>query len=299
LSKQIIKEAIKEIDEILSILSKESKWDIMANKISNLLLTEITDLQKKGINEFISFVASGEGKVTQKEVNKGLKKLGKLLGNSVAEKLSEPIQNFQTKAYKTGFEEVGSSLKFNQADQEALIWLSTDQNYWIGEHYNSQLKEKMLNSAKEIVDQSLDRKEAAKLFRDVFEENFRKSNNYWESLGDHIVTRSREFGRTSAYEKAEIEYIKIDAVLDERTSDICRHMDGRIISVKKLIKQRDDLMNAKTPEETKKIAPWLSKKEIETKVIGVETEKLPKGLAMPPYHFRCRTRTVIAYSDEV
>jgi hypothetical protein len=58
-------------------------------------------------------------------------------------------------------------------------------------------------------------------------------------------------------------------------------------------------MNAKTPEETKKIAPWLGKKEIEQKVSGIETNKLPKGIALPPYHFRCRTRTVTAYKNEI
>ena len=299
MSKEILKQAIHEIDEILSILSKESKWDIMANKISNALLTEVTELQKKSINKFIRYIASGDGKITQKEVAKGLTEVEKILGKSLISKLSESIQDFQLKAYGAGFGEVNSKLKFNQADENALSWLSQDQNYWIGEHYESQLKEKMLTTAKEIVDQSLDRKESTKLFRNTFEDNFKKSNNYWEALGDHIVTRSREFGRTSAYEKAGIEYVKVDAVMDDRTSEICEHMHGRIISVKKLVKQRDDLMNAKNPEDTKKIAPWLTKKEIETKVIGVKDDKLPKGLAMPPYHFKCRTRTVVVYNDEI
>ncbi len=299
MNRELIKKAINVIDDILLLLSKESKWDVMANKISNVLLTEVTELQKEGVNKFISYITSGDGAITQKEVAMGLNELEKLLGNSLISKLDESVKDFQSLAYSAGFGTVNSKLKFNQADEDALNWLSKDQNYWIGEHYESQLKEKMVSTAKEIVNESLDREEATKRFKSKFNDNFKRSNSYWEALGDHIVTRSREFGRTSAYQKAGINYVKVSAVVDDRTSDICRNLNGRIIAVSKLVQQRDNLMNAKSPEETKKIAPWLSKKDIAIKVKGIETSKLPKGVALPPYHFRCRTRTVVAYENEL
>ncbi len=67
-------------------------------------------------------------------------------------------------------------------------------------------------------------------------------------------------------------------------------MHGRIISVEEAVALRDALINAKDPEEVKQIAPWRKPEEIE----GKPTRKLPKGMALPPYHFNCRTRTVMA-----
>jgi len=57
-------------------------------------------------------------------------------------------------------------------------------------------------------------------------------------------------------------------------------------------------MSAVDPERVKKIAPWLTDKEVETKVKGKETKDLPKGLGLPPYHWNCRTLTVGVDEEE-
>ena len=69
-------------------------------------------------------------------------------------------------------------------------------------------------------------------FEDEFSEKFQiPSFRYWESYANHVVTRSREFGKTSAYEVAEVEYAEVMAVT---TQQICLQMHGRRIKVSEL-----------------------------------------------------------------
>ena len=81
---------------------------------------------------------------------------------------------------------------------------------------------------------------------------------------------------------------------------LCRQTDlliaaaktGKVINVNKLVKQRDELMKAKTLKQIKKLAPWYSDKQVEI-FEGKNPDKIPSSVGLPPYHARCRTRTVV------
>jgi hypothetical protein len=75
-------------------------------------------------------------------------------------------------------------------------------------------------------------------------------------------------------------------------------MHGRIIRVDEAVELRDRLMHARNPEEVKDIAPWFSPDEVDRKIVGRRSDDLPNEVALPPYHFNCRTRTVIARREE-
>lgn len=69
--------------------------------------------------------------------------------------------------------------------------------------------------------------------------------------------------------------VKVIAVIDQRTSTICRSMNGRVIEVSHLGRQAD--------------AIWPG---------GPHFGKLPKNLGLPPYHFRCRTMIAPFFGNE-
>jgi len=93
------------------------------------------------------------------------------------------------------------------------------------------------------------------------------------------------------YQELGIEYLEVLAVMDERTSEICKMMNGRIIPVANAAGQRDAMMAAKSPEDVKTISPWLKPAQLK----GLDTKGIMgKGVIMPPYHFHCRTTVVAA-----
>lgn len=95
-----------------------------------------------------------------------------------------------------------------------------------------------------------------------------------------------------------IEY-KVVAVVDSRTSKVCRRMHGRLIPMKTITAQRDKILAAGKGTSRKRVQqaqPFITRDTDELLDNLVATEQLTGklGLALPPYHWRCRTR-IVAY----
>ena len=150
----------------------------------------------------------------------------------------------------------------------------------------------------------MSREKAGRLFREELGPTLGESQGYWERFANHVVTRATEFGRLDGYLAAggdgtsPISHLRVVAVLDARTSEICRWMHGRVIPVAYAAALRDELMRASDPEDVKRVAPWPRPGDLRGKATS-ELLQENLGLAMPPYHFGCRTRTVAASEDEI
>ena len=271
------------------IKAKNDPYYREALKLRDALLGNWNKLQKEAINEAIRKIVKGSGKLTKREFNKILKRLGKVLGVNMAAGVDTAVAEIMEKTYSIGQADVTqAAISFNLVDEKALTWLHENHLYWIGKHYDNALNDKIKGIADEIIKEGLGREEAGKLFAKKLGDEFSRSKYYWEAFSNHAVTRAREFGKTEGYVKSGTIVIEIRAVLDHRTSPICREMHGRKIEVSKLVKLRDKIINAKDPEAVKEIDKWRTVDDIK----GLPDEKLPLSMAMPPYHFGCRTTTV-------
>lgn len=292
---------LKECDSLFDWLYKaDNYYDRLSKQLANILLLQISEKKKDAATQLLRYIKAGSGIVSLEEVTEAVKNIEKLLSKDLELALKEDVAKYQLKCYKRGQTDLGLNFEFNQTDLRAIGWLEKDQMYWIGQYYDSNLRDKLMESVKDIHSQLLTRDETANAMAAAFKDRIDRTKGYWAGLADHIVTRSREFGRTEGYVKAKINHFKIDAVLDNRTSKICRYMHGRIIQVKDAVNQRNSLMDAKTPEDVKRLAPWLSDKEAVKKIQGAKTDTIvgKYNLILPPFHFHCRTRTVVVYDGE-
>jgi hypothetical protein len=67
-------------------------------------------------------------------------------------------------------------------------------------------------------------------------------------------------------------------------------MNGQIFTVKDANAQNEATSAAKTPDEVREAHPWFSISKIKSIFKkGGNTGLVKAGLALPPYHFRCRT----------
>jgi hypothetical protein len=178
---------------------------------------------------------------------------------------------------------VGLSLSL--ADQRAIEIIGRQNLFWIGEHYNKEVKDRFDRLLTECFQEGLSRLKFAERLKDAFGPWTQQEASYWEGLADHISMKTREMGRVSAYEEMGVEYAKVVAILDERTSRICRSMNGRLIPVAKMRSQLNSTMSANSREEILAAWGWLED-------FHGKTSNLPSNVAMPPYHYRCRTTTV-------
>lgn len=161
--------------------------------------------------------------------------------------------------------------------------------------------------------------------------NVLRSASYWDTVASAFVNRSRTFASLGMFQRAGVQRFRVTSVLDEDTTDICRFMDGKILSVDKAIKNFEEQAALEDPLELKRVNPWIrvirvgdtqilatrpptkdgkgrdtnplatiAKTGIGTQSPGNYTnQKTPsqiqaQGVNGPPYHGKCRTDLVPA-----
>ena len=189
-------------------------------------------------------------------------------------------------------EGAGKRLKFSLGvpDYRALDLIGQQNYFWLREHYSRDVQagfEGLLNPA---YAEGWSRERLAVAMQQHFRDLLPASRAYFNGLADHSVRKLREIGRVAGYERAGITQVKVQAILDQRTSDICRCLNGRMIPVATLAAQKEKILRARSREELQQAQPWL------TDLTAVSD--LPDQYGLPPYHYRCRTVTV-AYFPEL
>jgi len=283
------RKTIVEFRKLWAVIRKD-KYDRLVAELQDLLLQNWDQATRQAIADVIRALA-GREKFSEAELNQMLQQLRMRLGIKFANDMAAPLFEIQLSAYGLGMKDIiRVKPSFQVIDQKALDALQRHNIFWIRNFWDEQLGQQVAELGRQVIEQGLSREKAGLLFEEAFSGRFENySWRYWQGFSNHVVTRSRELGRVEGYVRGGIKYLEIRSVLDRRTTPLCREMHGRIIPVQDAVELRNAIINAKSPEEVKKIAPWRKLEEIS----GKPTSKLPKGMALPPYHFNCRTRTIM------
>lgn len=286
----LVQKGLIEARKIHAIL-KGDKYDKIAAELQDLLIRSWNEATKEAIRDVIRAVGNREA-FTTAQLNELINLLKPRLGAAFANSVAQDMLEISASTYSDSMKDViGIKPTFNITDNKALAALERYAIYPVLHHFDDQLEGRVREFGQQIIEGGLNREEAGKLFEDEFAKKYNvHSFRYWQGYANHVVTRTREMGRVSAYERAEIEYAEVRAILDHRTTEVCRHMHGRRIKVSELVTVRDALMDNEDPDAVKDIAPWPNAKQVSE----AKTKDLPQGAQMPPYHFNCRTRTVAA-----
>ena len=259
-------------------------WDSQSREF---LLSLLADAEALGIGS----------KPDVSELNRIEGRASPYLGEGLKEAARRPVIEANNDAYGIGKRAVGADFTLTQADMNALDILKDQSLSWVRDAYENTVSGELNQSMREYFEQGRTRIQLSERLEELLERDSKKKMlGYFDLLADHITTRVGEIGHVSGYEEAGVESAEVVAILDEKTSDICRHMHGRIIPVGVLSRQRDRLLDAATRhdfEATKRAQPMLSgKKALDILSLDKTTDITGKEIALPPYHFRCRTTTV-------
>ncbi len=133
---------------------------------------------------------------------------------------------------------------------------------------------------------------------------------YWEGVAEHAASTAGVSGQLTTL--AELGWTRYTVVnpMDERTSRVCQHMNGKSVLVEDGIRNLRRTLGAETPDDVRAVKPFVSggsPAEIEAAIgapLTVGSQDLTSaqsaaladaGFAMPPYHFRCRSFIDIAF----
>ncbi len=216
----------------------------------------------------------------------------------------------------------------NALDKRVIRYLTTSQSGFIRDEYGRR-NQAFGNQARSIVAEGLE----AGLGRDDISQTLAKAAEqivpgrnafYWEVVSGSFISQGRSFSQLSAYAEAGIERYIIEAILDERTTEICRYLHGKTFTVASAL-QTFERLEAE-PDAIKDIVPWVREStdaETGRKTMFVErgSERLPVaevsrsamgtrddrgefsrnlserdlldlGISFPPYHGLCRSTTI-------
>lgn len=181
---------------------------------------------------------------------------------------------------------------FDSVDFKA-IKLIDDSFYWLGNEYNEKIQTTLKDTIKEFMSGEIDRKNIAESLAEklkgVVKEN--ASIKYFEGVADNIINQNRNLNMVLNADE-DIEFFKVMARMDDKTSAICRSMHARLIPAKHLQKQAKNLLGAKSMADKKNAAVWMS-----GEYLG-RSDKMPSDFGLPPYHFHCRTMIVPVYVNK-
>jgi hypothetical protein len=149
---------------------------------------------------------------------------------------------------------------------------------------------------------------------------------YWETVAANHVARARSYSLANTFKAAGIDYYRIEAVLDDRTTPQCEFLHGKVLPVgpaadrinrvlaspqpeavlteQPFIRDRGDRLTIGAPGEEEQTVARIDERPTggtpEPAASGRYTPVMSPGdmvdaaIGLPPYHFRCRSTAVPA-----
>jgi len=196
-------------------------------------------------------------------------------------------------------------MSFDIQDKRAIAALQRQEMMWIGDHYGENVAAAIKEGVGEAMLEGLGREAAGRLVRDVVEEKLRgvyapggwrgTDEDYFEGLAANATTNARVQGQLESFARVKVTTYEIVNPMDSRTTPFCEDMNGTFFSVQDGVNQLSSLRAAKTPDEVRAVHPWMSGKQMGSiRSKGGAKALAANGLALPPYHFRCRSTVDVA-----
>jgi hypothetical protein len=205
---------------------------------------------------------------------------------------------------------------FDTADTDAMNWLARSQVFWMGQHFDLDTVGAIRQTAwLDLVGRS--GAEVGKVLKAEAEDIFGvgafadKGRAYFEGVAVNAATTARVSGSVLQMRGLAITHYVFMAVLDERTTEICQHMDGKTFSVSEAADRIDQMVQSGDPNAVKSMHGWdpggfldkLTAQGVDLKPdVPLSAEHasivMRQGFAFPPLHFRCRSTVDIGYSTD-
>lgn len=203
---------------------------------------------------------------------------------------------------------------FDLVDEAAIEALQQDQFIWIAGHYERNVRDAVREKVREAVEAGVGRREMAAAVAAAVKEvvanfslpaGFKGSDqDYFEGVAANVATNARVRGKLRSFEQLGVTTYVLVNPMDNRTSPICLHLNGKVFSVQNGLDQVAAEAGATSPEDVKSVHPFLTMGQIlaispSAGDAGLEDSQAlaDAGVALPPFHMRCRTTVDVVFES--
>ena len=211
--------------------------------------------------------------------------------------LPSDLENLYIILSKRALKKVAESMNktlpfvFDEIDADAVDAMRKS-FYWMGKEYNENLQNRLKDKIEGAFKGEIELDSIGAELKREFGSILSADESYFKGVSDHIALQARNVATVTQGAKYGVKYYKILAIMDARTTQICRSMHGRIIPAAHLEAQAEKILNANSLASKKAAAAWKS-----DAYLG-KSDKMDSNFGLPPYHFRCRTEAVPVWVDE-
>lgn len=215
-------------------------------------------------------------------------------GIDMPENAKEIIDDYSKKAWEQG--KLSGEINTGKVtDRMAIAWFTKTQKFDFGKvfgDYEQEMFELVQSELKGHVgkrDDVLAKAIATKLNAKMTEE---KLYTRYGLVMANATNKARNYSRVLEYEKLDFYEIEIVAIIDQKTSRICKEMNGRRIEIKIAAQYVREVMST-DPDKVVEIFPWPKEKDIP---FGGSTQEILDKCPckLPPYHGHCRTSALVS-----
>lgn len=141
----------------------------------------------------------------------------------------------------------------------------------------------VLNKVAKVIGKGGGKKEV----RAVVQKSMGDAEHYWKNVSNTATSRVFHYGSMIAAQGSGLKYCTYHAVLDERTTDFCKSIDGKRITLSNAILKAEEVLT-KSSDDMIDTDFWAVAAELgEKKSLAI----VKNGLTLPPFHGHCRTTT--------
>jgi hypothetical protein len=229
-----------------------------------------------------------------------------------------------TRTHSRQVQELAIGARFNALDQRVAQHIVNAQGLFVRDEYGRRL-DVFGREARRVVASGLERglgriDIAGELEAAARAALIDRAPFYWEVVASAFVGQGRSFAQVSSYAEAGVQRYRIEAVLDERTTHVCRFLHGKTFAVADALRKFEQAERLEQPEEIKRLMPWVRERvegdrltlhgggvsiaDVTRSALGsrddagefrprVSDDRLGDlGLGFPPFHGLCRSTTL-------
>lgn len=218
------------------------------------------------------------------------------LGTKFPELTRKEVEEFTREAWEIGQAyEIGVKDIAPRINQDALDFFGRLNNADYGKLFNSQ-RDLFEESIRSVLDGNKTKAEAIKALKERLGVDLKNKEitGRIEDIFRNKVYTSQNFSRIQRMHALGIAEVEIVAIMDAKTSPICRELNGRKFSVTEMNDFVEEFISTPTDENF-----WNKYRPPTAKEIrdfpSMKSSEILKALAVkcPPFHFRCRTTIVM------
>lgn len=301
--------------------------------LNRFVIREWNLLVTAAIKDVVSFTNNISGKSLK---DSDQKKIERRLENSLSkidDRIKPRVETDVTRIYKVNRNRFQSRHRlkirsskseivkadFGSTDQMTVEALSRLHLISANDHYSNNHKafiSEMIRS--NVIGRGLPKREAGQALREqlagrlggfdasvpetIRSQGQRAAAAYFDGLSSTTVTRARNFGQINLMDEVGIAQVVWSSVIDDRTSEICLLMHGRVFTLDLVKAQQNKILEQTSADEVKELFPWrkdLSEFNLKPgeRLSSYETSQLLAASGVPivpPAHFRCRSELIPA-----